>query len=155
VQRIKSCRRQLRPPKKLTLRARLLIWNDWRWLPFIRAAGVDTWDAERTLRMFGSNLKRFEEHRDTLKRKSRHCCHDRPNEKGCPTLVLASRRIAPAARKTHTSAKCEEVRRRKYFLSAGPNGTSAAANLCLRRSGCAQPAGRICSGHEQCFRSRT
>jgi hypothetical protein len=37
----------------------------------LRAAGVDTWDAERTLGLFESNLKRFEEHRDFLKRKSR------------------------------------------------------------------------------------
>jgi hypothetical protein len=36
----------------------------------LRAAGVDTWDAERTLRIFEMNLKRFEEHRDSLKRKS-------------------------------------------------------------------------------------
>lgn len=32
------------------------------------AAGVDTANAERTLRMFESNLRRFEEHRDILKK---------------------------------------------------------------------------------------
>ena len=37
----------------------------------LRSAGVDTWDAERTLRTLELNLKRFEEHRDFLKRKSR------------------------------------------------------------------------------------
>jgi hypothetical protein len=36
----------------------------------LRAVGVDTWDAERTLRMFETNLKRFEDHRDSLKGKS-------------------------------------------------------------------------------------
>jgi hypothetical protein len=34
----------------------------------LSAAGVDTADAERTLRMFESNLRRFEEHRDALKK---------------------------------------------------------------------------------------
>ena len=33
----------------------------------LRAAGVDTWEAERTLRLFEANLRRFEEHRDVLK----------------------------------------------------------------------------------------
>ena len=33
----------------------------------LRAAGADTWDAERALRLFESNLRRFEEHRDILK----------------------------------------------------------------------------------------
>jgi len=37
----------------------------------LRAAGADTWDAERTLRTLELNLKRFEEHRDSIKRKSR------------------------------------------------------------------------------------
>jgi hypothetical protein len=37
----------------------------------LRSAGADTWDAERTLRTLELNLKRFEEHRDFLKRKSR------------------------------------------------------------------------------------
>jgi GTP cyclohydrolase II len=33
----------------------------------LRAAGADTWEAERTLRLFESNLRRFEEHRHILK----------------------------------------------------------------------------------------
>src|ERR1700730_15202277 len=33
----------------------------------LRAAGVDTWDAQRTLHLFEANLRRFEEHRDGLK----------------------------------------------------------------------------------------
>jgi hypothetical protein len=33
----------------------------------LKAAGVNTCDAERTLRRFESNLRRFEEHRDILK----------------------------------------------------------------------------------------
>lgn len=33
----------------------------------LTAAGVDTSDAECTLRLFESNLRRFEEHRDILK----------------------------------------------------------------------------------------
>jgi hypothetical protein len=37
----------------------------------LRSAGADTWDAERTLRTLELNLKRFEEHRDSIKRKSR------------------------------------------------------------------------------------
>jgi hypothetical protein len=36
----------------------------------LRSAGVDTWDAERTLRTLELNLKRFEEQRDSIKRKS-------------------------------------------------------------------------------------
>jgi hypothetical protein len=34
----------------------------------LRAAGVDTWDAERALHPFEANLRRLEEHRDFLKR---------------------------------------------------------------------------------------
>jgi hypothetical protein len=33
----------------------------------LRAAGVDTWDAQRALQLFEANLRRFEEHRDVLK----------------------------------------------------------------------------------------
>jgi hypothetical protein len=33
----------------------------------LRAEGVDTWDAQRTLHLFEANLRRFEEHRDVLK----------------------------------------------------------------------------------------
>lgn len=33
----------------------------------LRAAGVDTLEAERTLRLFQANLRCFEEHRDALK----------------------------------------------------------------------------------------
>jgi hypothetical protein len=33
----------------------------------LRSAGADTWDAERTLRLFEVNLRRFEDHRDFLK----------------------------------------------------------------------------------------
>ena len=33
----------------------------------LRAARVHTWEAERTLRLFEANLRRFEEHRDVLK----------------------------------------------------------------------------------------
>jgi hypothetical protein len=33
----------------------------------LRAAGLDTWDAERALHLFEANLQRFEEHRDILK----------------------------------------------------------------------------------------
>jgi hypothetical protein len=37
----------------------------------LRSAGADTWDSERTLRTLELNLQRFEEHRDSIKRKSR------------------------------------------------------------------------------------
>jgi hypothetical protein len=33
----------------------------------LRAAGVNTWDAQRILWLLESNLRRFEEHRDRLK----------------------------------------------------------------------------------------
>ena len=33
----------------------------------LRAAGVDTWDAQRTLHLLEANLRRFEEYRDVLK----------------------------------------------------------------------------------------
>jgi hypothetical protein len=33
----------------------------------LRAAGIDTWDAQRTLHLLEANLQRFEEHRDFLK----------------------------------------------------------------------------------------
>jgi hypothetical protein len=33
----------------------------------LRAAGIDTWDAQRTLHLFEANLRRFEEYRDVLK----------------------------------------------------------------------------------------
>ena len=33
----------------------------------LRAAGVNSWDAQRILWLLESNLKRFEEHRDRLK----------------------------------------------------------------------------------------
>jgi hypothetical protein len=36
----------------------------------LKAAGVDTSNAECTLRLFESNLRRFEEHRDILTRNS-------------------------------------------------------------------------------------
>jgi hypothetical protein len=35
----------------------------------LRAVGADTGDAERTLRLLEANLRRFEEHRDSLKGK--------------------------------------------------------------------------------------
>jgi hypothetical protein len=38
-----------------------------RALQSAEGAGVDTWEAERTLRLFEANLRRFEEHRDVLK----------------------------------------------------------------------------------------
>ena len=33
----------------------------------LRAAGVDTWDAQRVLHLLEANLRRFEEYRDALK----------------------------------------------------------------------------------------
>ena len=36
-------------------------------LPALRAAGVDTWDAQKILSLLESNLRRFEEHRDCLR----------------------------------------------------------------------------------------
>ena len=33
----------------------------------LRAAAIDTWDAQRALHLFEANLRRFEEHRDVLK----------------------------------------------------------------------------------------
>jgi hypothetical protein len=33
----------------------------------LRAAGVDTWDAQKILSLLESNLQRFEEHRDRFR----------------------------------------------------------------------------------------
>ena len=48
--------------------ARRLVQMQKGFIVRLRAAGTDTWDAERTLRTLESNLKRFEEHCDRLKR---------------------------------------------------------------------------------------
>jgi hypothetical protein len=37
----------------------------------LRAAGVNTWDAQRILWLLESNLRRFEEHRDRLRANAR------------------------------------------------------------------------------------
>jgi hypothetical protein len=40
----------------------------------LKAAGVDTWDAECVLRLLESNLSRFEEHRDILRANESMAC---------------------------------------------------------------------------------
>ena len=59
----------LRRAEELVLEARQIVQQQKGRIIRLRAGGVDTWDAERTLRTLESNLKRFEQHRESLKRK--------------------------------------------------------------------------------------
>jgi hypothetical protein len=58
----------VRRAEELVLEARRIVQQQKGRIIRLRASGTDTWDAERTLRTLESNLKRFEEHRDSLKR---------------------------------------------------------------------------------------
>ena len=57
----------LRRAEELVAEARRIVQQQKGRIIRLRAAGVDTWDAERALRLFEANLRRFEEHRDILK----------------------------------------------------------------------------------------
>ena len=57
----------LRRAEELVAEGRRIVQQQKGLIIRLRAAGVDTWEAERTLRLFEANLRRFEEHRDLLK----------------------------------------------------------------------------------------
>jgi hypothetical protein len=57
----------LRRAEELVAEGRRVIQQQKGRIIRLRAAGVDTWDAQRTLHLFEANLRRFEEHRDVLK----------------------------------------------------------------------------------------
>jgi hypothetical protein len=57
----------LRRAEELVAEARRIVQQQKGRIIRLRAAGVGTWDAERTLHLFEANLRRFEEHRDILK----------------------------------------------------------------------------------------
>jgi hypothetical protein len=57
----------LRRAEELVAEGRRIVRQQKGLIVRLRAAGVDTWEAERTLRLFEANLRRFEEHRDLLK----------------------------------------------------------------------------------------
>jgi len=55
------------PARELVAEGRRIVQQQKGLIVRLRAAGVDTWEAERTLRLFEANLRRFEEHQDVLK----------------------------------------------------------------------------------------
>jgi hypothetical protein len=57
----------LRRAEELVTEGRRLVQQQKGRLIRLRAAGVDTSDAERALQLLETNLQRFEEHRDILK----------------------------------------------------------------------------------------
>jgi hypothetical protein len=57
----------LRRAEELVAEARRLVHRQKGLIVRLRAAGVNTWDANRILWLPESNLRRFEEHRDRLK----------------------------------------------------------------------------------------
>jgi hypothetical protein len=57
----------LRRAEELVAEARRIVQQQKGRIIRLRAAGVDTWDAERVLHLFEVNLRHFEEHRDILK----------------------------------------------------------------------------------------
>jgi hypothetical protein len=56
----------LRRATELVAEAQRFVYEQKGKIIRLKSAGVDTSDAERTLQMFKTNLKMFEEHRDTL-----------------------------------------------------------------------------------------
>ena len=58
----------LRRAGQLVAEARCFVYEQKGKIIRLKAAGKDTSDAERTLQMFESNLKMFEEHRDALQK---------------------------------------------------------------------------------------
>jgi GTP cyclohydrolase II len=57
----------LRRAEELVAEGRRIVQQQKGRIIRLRAAGADTWDAQRTLHLFEANLRRFEEHRDILK----------------------------------------------------------------------------------------
>jgi hypothetical protein len=59
----------LNKAKRLVVEGRRIVWQQKGLIARLRAAGFDTLDAERTLRVLEENLKIFQEHRDSLEPK--------------------------------------------------------------------------------------
>jgi hypothetical protein len=57
----------LRRAEELVAEGRRIVQQQKGRITRLRAAGIDTWDAERALHLFETNLRRFEEHRDVFK----------------------------------------------------------------------------------------
>jgi hypothetical protein len=57
----------LRRAEELVAEGRRIVQQQKGLIVRLRAARVDTWEAERILRLLEANLRRFEEHRDLLK----------------------------------------------------------------------------------------
>ena len=57
----------LRRAEELVAEGRRIVQQQKGLIVRLRVRGVDTWGAERTLRLFEASLRRFEEHRDVLK----------------------------------------------------------------------------------------
>ena len=57
----------LRRAEELLAEGRRIVQRQKGRIVRLRAAGIDTWDAQRTLHLFEATLRRFEEHRDILK----------------------------------------------------------------------------------------
>ena len=57
----------LRRAEELVAEGRRIVQQQKGLIVRLRAAGIDTWDAERALHLFETNLRRFEEHRDVFK----------------------------------------------------------------------------------------
>jgi hypothetical protein len=59
----------LNKARRLVVEGRRIVWEQKGLIASLRAAGFDTLDAERTLRVLEKNLKVFEEGRDSLEPK--------------------------------------------------------------------------------------
>ncbi len=57
----------LRRAEELIAEGRRIIQQQKGRIIRLRAAGVDTWDAQRVLHLLEANLRRVQEHRDALK----------------------------------------------------------------------------------------
>jgi hypothetical protein len=61
----------LNKARRLVAEGQRIVWEQKGLIARIRAAGFDTADAERTLRVLEENLKAFQEHSDSLEPKER------------------------------------------------------------------------------------
>jgi hypothetical protein len=57
----------LRRAEELVAEGRRIVQQQKGRIIRLRAAGIDTWNAQKTLHLFEANLQRFEVHRDFLK----------------------------------------------------------------------------------------
>jgi hypothetical protein len=65
--------------------ARRIVWRQKGRIIRLRSAGVDTLDAETTLRLLEANLQTFEDHRRALESEQQEC-HSEGNVRGWPVL---------------------------------------------------------------------